>query len=113
MPSQPLTAAHLYLLLAALGLLLPWGFHLKYLSGGGSFAPGPFLAAVTANPLVAGITIDVYLAAVVASVWMVRDARRRGLRHAWVWVVLCFAVGLAFAWPLYLARREAAEPASR
>lgn len=96
-----------YYVLAALGLVLPWACHLRFLASGGSFAPGPFLAAVTANPLTTGITIDVYLAAVVASVWMVGDARSRG-RRAWAYVVMCFALGLAFAWPLYLARREAA-----
>jgi hypothetical protein len=93
-----------YYALAVLGLVLPWAFHLQFLAGGGSFAPGPFFAAVGANPLTTGITIDVYLAAVVASVWMVRHARAQG-RNAWGYVVLCFAAGLAFAWPLYLARR--------
>ena len=102
----------LYYVLAAAGLLLPWAFHLEYLAGGGSFAPGPFLAAVSANPLTTGITIDVYLAAIAASIWIVRDARQRGLR-AWHWVLMCFAVGLAFAWPLYLARREALASAAR
>lgn len=97
-----------YLLLAAAGLILPWYFNLAFLAEGGSFAPGPFLAAVTANPLTTGITWDVYIAAVAASAWMVRDARRHGLRGGWIHVVLTFAVGLAFAYPLYLARRERA-----
>lgn len=97
---------HVYLLLAATGLTLPWFFNIAYLAGGGSFAPGPFLAAVGANPLTAGITWDVYIAAAAASLWMVVDARRRQLRGGWVFVVLCFGVGLAFAYPLYLALRE-------
>lgn len=97
-----------YVLLAAAGFVLPWYFNLAHLAGGGSFAPGPFIAAVTANALTTAITWDVYIAAVAASVWMVRDARRHGVGGAWIHVLLTFAVGLAFAFPLYLARRERA-----
>lgn len=96
----------IYCLLSAAGLLVPWYFNLAYLTGGGSLAPGPFVAAVSANALTTGITWDVYIAAVAASLWMVADARRHGLRGAWIHVALTFAVGLAFAFPLYLARRE-------
>jgi hypothetical protein len=106
-------ASILYLLLALAGLVLPWYFNLAFLEGGGSFAPGPFLAAVTANPLTTGITWDVYIAAAAASVWMVLDGRRSGLRGAWLHVLLTFAVGLAFAYPLYLARRARAEAQGR
>ena len=88
--------------LAFLGFAIPWAFNIAFLLGGGSFAPGPFLAAVAANHLTAGITWDVYLAAVAFSVWVVGDA---GVRRPWVYVVLTFAVGLAVALPLYLARR--------
>jgi hypothetical protein len=104
---------HAYYALAAAGLLLPWYFNAAFLLGGGSFAPAPFLAAVTANPLVTGITWDVYIAAVAASVWMVQDGRRHGVRGAWVHVALTFAVGLAFAYPLYLARRVGGGQAER
>lgn len=97
-----------YLVLAAAGLLLPWYFNLAYLAGGGSFAPGPFAAAVSANALTTGITWDVYIAAAAASVWMVRDARERGIAGGWLHVLACFAIGLAFSLPLYLARRERA-----
>jgi hypothetical protein len=102
-----MNAARVYLLLAIAGLVLPWYFNLAYLGGGGSLAPGPFLAAVSVNALTSAITWDVYIAAAVASIWMVRDGRRHGIRRPWLYVVLCFAVGLSFAYPLYLARREA------
>jgi hypothetical protein len=98
--------SHAYFMLAAAGLVLPWWFNIAYLASGGSFAPGPFFAAVAANALTAGITWDVYIAAVAASLWMLADSHQRGTRAAWVFVVLCFAVGLAFAYPLYLGRRE-------
>ncbi len=81
--------------------------NLRFLLEGGSFAPGPFLAAVSANPLTAGITWDVYLAAAAFSAWLLHDARTTGMRRPWVYIALCFGVGLAFALPLYMARRRA------
>jgi hypothetical protein len=39
-------------------------------------------------------------------IWMVREARRLEMRHAWVYVVLVFGVAFAFACPLFLLMRE-------
>ncbi|MBE7368957.1 DUF2834 domain-containing protein [Ramlibacter pallidus] len=104
MPST--TATRLLFALAIAGLVVPWSFNIAFLLGGGSFAPAPFLAAVSANPLVAGITWDVYLAAAAFSVWLLQDARAAGVRWPWLYVALTFGVGLAFALPLYLALRR-------
>lgn len=98
---------NLLYVLAAIGLVVPWTCNIAYLLAGGSFAPGPFMAAVGANALTTGITWDVYLAATAFSAWLLGDAKEQGLRRPWVYVVLCFGVGLAFALPLYLARRRA------
>jgi hypothetical protein len=92
--------------LAIAGLVVPWYFNLAFLLEGGSFAPGPFVAAVSANKLVAGITWDVYLAAAAFSAWLLRDAPAAGVRRPWLHVALTFGVGLAFALPLYLAIRQ-------
>jgi hypothetical protein len=98
--------------LAVAGLVVPWTFHAAFLLEGGSFAPGPFLAAVTANKLVAGITWDVYLAAAAFCVWLLRDAPASGVRRPWLYVALAFGAGLAFALPLYLAVRQRVARAS-
>jgi hypothetical protein len=92
--------------LAFAGLVVPWYFNVAFLLEGGSFAPGPFLAAVSANKLVTGITWDVYLAAAAFSAWLLRDAPAAGVRRPWLYVALTFGVGLAFALPLYLAVRQ-------
>ena len=95
----------LLLLFAFLGLLVPWYFNVGFLVGGGSFAPRPFTAAVTANLLTTGITWDVYLAAGAFSIWLLSDARSSGVRRPWLYVALTFSIGLAVALPLYLAIR--------
>lgn len=103
MISRPST---IYWLLALAGVSIPWWFNLQYFAGGGGIAPAAFFGAAFANPLTTAITLDVYLAALTFSVWAVCDARRHGTGHAWACVVACFAVGLSFALPLYLALRE-------
>jgi hypothetical protein len=96
-----------YYALALISLIATWHFNFQFFASGGSVAPGPFFGAAFANALTTAITLDVYLAALTFSVWVVVDARRRQQRWGWAWVVLCFALGLAITWPLYLARLEA------
>jgi len=97
---------HLYFGLAALGLVATWYFNLQYFAGGGSVAPGPFFSSALVNPLTTAITVDVYWAALVFSVWALAERRQTPSPVAWPYIVLCFAVGLAFAFPLYLGRRQ-------
>jgi hypothetical protein len=92
--------------LALLGLIIPWYFNIAFLLEGGSFAPAPFVAAVAANKLTAGIAWDVYLCAAAFSVWLLNDAHTAGVRRRWLYVLLTFGVGLSFALPLYLALRK-------
>ncbi len=96
------------LFIALVGLVVPWYFNIGFLLGGGSFAPAPFIAAVSANMLTAGIAWDVYLAAAAFSVWLLKDASSSGVRRPWLYVALTFGVGLSFALPLYLAVRHRA-----
>lgn len=88
--------------LAALGLVVPWHFNIAYFAAGGSVLPGVFFRDAAANPLTIAITTDVYIAALAFSVWVVAE---RAVRKPWLYVLGCFAIGLAFALPVYLLMR--------
>lgn len=90
----------LWLILAAIGLVLPWVFNARYFAAGGSVLPGPFLEHAFANALTTAITLDVYLAAITFSVAVAAD-RVAGSRRWWA-VPATFLVGLSFALPAYL-----------
>lgn len=90
--------------LSGVGLLLPWGLNLRYFGQGGSVMPSVFWGDAFANLLTTSITVDVYLAALTFSVWVVQEGR---VRRPWLYVWMCFGLGLSFALPLYLARRDA------
>jgi hypothetical protein len=104
---------YVYLLLAGFGLAATWYFNIMYMQAGGSFAPGPFWANAFANYLTASLTLDVYVAALAFSVWVVPESRRTGIRWPAIYVMLTFLGALAFAFPLFLAVRERALQARR
>jgi 4-hydroxybenzoate polyprenyltransferase len=96
----------LYYVLAAAGFVLTWYFNIQFFRSGGSVAPDSFFPSAFANPLTTAITLDVYWSALVFSVWVIAEGNEPTAPRPWVYVVLCFAVGLAFALPLYLGRRQ-------
>lgn len=96
----------IYYLLALIGLIATWLFNGQYFLDGGGLGPNEFFGAAFANPLTTAITLDVYLSALVFSIWVIRDSRNSSVKSPWLYVLLCFGVGLAIAFPLYLARRE-------
>jgi hypothetical protein len=99
------------LALAAIGLVLPWIWNLRWFLAGGSVAPQVFWPAALANALTTAITLDVYLAAASFSAWVLWERR---VRRPVLVVLACFGLGLSFALPLYLALRRADEvPVSR
>ena len=91
-------------LLAILGLVLPWCFNLQFLAAGGSLLD--FLRAGFANAAVSSVTVDILIAAGAFLIWMIVEARRLGMRHWWIYVVLTFSIAFAFAFPLFLLMRE-------
>jgi hypothetical protein len=92
----------LLLTLALAGLLLPWWHYLPYFTDGGAAAVQGFWRAATANPVATGITLDVYLAAASFALWVLQERR---VRQPWLYVLGCFAIGLAVVLPLYLVQR--------
>ncbi|NOT81594.1 MAG: DUF2834 domain-containing protein [Gallionella sp.] len=95
----------IYYLLAFIGLVATWYFNLKYLSGGGGLEPDQFFGSAFANYLTSAITVDVYLSALVFSIWTFFESKNGNGPKPWLFIVMCFAIGLAIAFPLYLARK--------
>lgn len=95
----------LYLALALIGLVGTWYFNLTYTGG-------DYLGDWFANRASSSAAIDILVTFLVCAVLYVRESRRLGWR-AWVpvlFIVLSLTVAVAFAFPLFLAAREAARP---
>ena len=90
--------------LAVLGAVLPWYFNVQLMPS--AFTLQGFLAGVFANPASSSIGVDILVAGTAFNVWMVTEARRLGMKHWWVYIVVTFFVAFACACPLFLMMRE-------
>lgn len=96
-----------YLVLSLAGLCLTWYHNIAFMQEtGGAFALQPFLDGMFANHAAASIGWDITIACTAFIIWLVHEAKRIGMKHAWVYVVLTFGVAFAFAGPLFLFMRE-------
>ena len=103
-----------YLALAVAGLCLTWYHNLAFMrESGGRFDLAAFVAAAYANHAAASLAWDITIACIAFLAWMLQEARRLGMRHAWAYVVLTFGVAFAFSAPLFLFMRERHLAASR
>lgn len=95
-----------YLSLAVIGLVGTAYFNVRSVLE----PDGPsFLAAWFANASVTSLSIDLLITASAASVFIIIEGRRLGMRLYWLYVVGSFVTAVAFTFPLFLAMRERAK----
>ena len=105
-PSEPPASSGafwVYLCVAAIGLIGTAWFNIRSVvePSGDSF-----LAAWFANPSVSSLSWDLLATASAASIFIILEGRRLGIRWYWAYVVLSFVTAVGFTFPLFLAVRE-------
>lgn len=65
-----------------------------------------WIAALYANPAVASFTNDIILYVVAGYIFMVVEARRLGIRHVWVYLLLSSFGAVSVMFPLFLIARQ-------
>ena len=97
-----------YLLLSILGFICPWYFNMQYLQGAGSllFDPVHFAIQAGSTPAGASMSMDALIAGLAACLWMITDAQKIGMKHAWAYVVFGSLISFAFLFPFFLFMRE-------
>ena len=91
-----------YFSLAAIGLVGTGWFNAQ---GIVNRQGNPF-PAWFANPATSSLSVDLLVAASAASVFMVLEGRRLGMRWYWAYVLAAFVTAVGFTFPLFLAMRE-------
>ena len=94
--------AVVYLVLSLGGLAGTWWFNGLAIAGMRDFI-GDLL---TSGPSVSSITVDLLVAAVAGSIFIIVEARRLGMRFGWLYVVAAGLTAFAFTFPLFLAMRQ-------
>ena len=101
-----------YAAIALLALIATWSQNLSYFRPeegvlvGFVLATGRFWPETLATPASTSITVDILLFALAASFFLVVEARRLGIRFAWLYVVLGLLVAISVTFPLFLIARE-------
>lgn len=96
----------LYATVAVIALIATWWNNIAFFQSTAGGGVMDFLQAGYANYASSSLTNDLALAALVALVFMVVEARRIGMRHVWVYVVVSGAVAISVGFPLYLIARQ-------
>jgi hypothetical protein len=95
-----------YLILSLLGFMMPMiCFGIHFTSRGPTAWP-EFFAAPFANWVISGFSWDLLITASAATIWMQREAKRLRIPGFHWHFVLIFLVGICFALPTFLYRRE-------
>lgn len=98
----------IYFALAIAGTLFSWLYFIDHFKQANSILLGPFLKSATATPASTGVAIDAYFSGIVFSVMAVATAAKDRVKWPWLYVAMCFLVGLCLTLPLYLGMRERA-----
>lgn len=61
---------------------------------------------VGSGPAVTSLTVDLLIVAIAGSILVIVEARRLGMRRAWLYLVVSGVTAFAFGFPLFLAMRE-------
>ncbi|XZE34134.1 DUF2834 domain-containing protein [Pirellulaceae bacterium SH501] len=97
---------HVYLLLSILGFLFPMVCFGIHFTTAGDTAWPEFFAAPFASWVISGFSWDLMITATAATVWMQHESRRLKMKGFFWHFALIFLVGICFAFPTFLYRRE-------
>jgi hypothetical protein len=96
----------LYGAIALGALVATWSQNIRFFRQAGNGGITGFLEATYANPAAASITNDIIFVALAAAVLMWVEARRLGIPHVWVYLVLSLVVAISVSFPLFLIARQ-------
>lgn len=101
-PTRNKGAFWVYLAIAAIGLIGTAYFNIK----GFTEPSDSFFAEWFANSAVTSLSIDLLAVASAASIFIILEGRRLGMRWYWLYVLASFITAVGFTFALFLAMRE-------
>jgi len=97
---------YLYLLLAVIGLVLPYSQFVPWIAEHHALNMPLFLRDLFANRISAFFAMDVVVSAIVLIAFVRAEGKRLGMRMLWLPVVSVFVVGVSLGLPLFLFMRQ-------
>jgi len=106
MPTSRIVLCAVYGAIALIALVATWSQNLAYFPVDPIGFVSAFLADTKVNPASRSITVDIVLFFLAASVFMVIEARKLGIRFVWLYIVGGFFIAISVTFPLFLIARE-------
>jgi uncharacterized protein DUF2834 len=96
---------NIYLVLALLGLLIPYYFLFKFLGSNG-LNISLLVQQLFANNISTFFAVDLVISILVFWIYMFAEANKLQMKNSWLYLLASLLVGLSFALPLFLYFRE-------
>ncbi|WP_431234792.1 DUF2834 domain-containing protein [Mycolicibacterium psychrotolerans] len=96
----------IYLVLAVAALLFAFGNTVAYMLSDGNGGLTGFFAAGYVNYATSSLTNDLLIVALTATVLMIAEGRRLGVRFVWAYVAAGFLIAISVSFPLFLIARQ-------
>jgi len=93
----------IYLILAILGLVVPWYYNLQFFANAGLL---DFANESAANLAAKSVSLDLFIATVAGCTWMYAESKRLSVSFVGLYILLGVFVSFSFALPLFLFVRE-------
>jgi len=97
---------YLYLVLALIGLILPYSQFLPWIMEHHAMNIPLFIHDMFANQISAFFAMDVIVSVIVLIVFILDEGRRLGMRTLWLPVIATLLVGVSLGFPLLLYLRQ-------
>jgi Terpene cyclase DEP1 len=91
--------------IAVAALIATWSQNLAYFDKPARFLLD-FLNDSKVTPASRSLTVDILLFALAATILMVIEARKHGVKFVWLYIAGGFAIAISVAFPLFLIARE-------
>jgi hypothetical protein len=93
--------------MALFALYGTWSQNVAYFAGGGGPAAfGQFVLDAKVNPASRSLGVDIAVTFYAASIFMVIEARKLGVRFVWAYILLGLLIAISVTFPLFLIARE-------
>lgn len=96
----------IYAILAIAALVFAFGNTIAYMLSEGNGGITGFFAAGYVNYATSSLTNDLLIVALAATVLMIAEGRRLGVRYVWAYVAAGFLIAISVSFPLFLIARQ-------
>jgi hypothetical protein len=104
LPTSSKVLCAVYGVIAIAALIATWSQNVAYLHKPSGFVD--FWVATKVNPASRSITVDIVLFGLAATILMVIEARKHGVKFVWAYIIGGFLVAISVTFPLFLIARE-------